>query len=333
MKGTEGLMKEAILQALRESGGYVSGQELCRQLGVSRTAVWKKIRQLQDEGYVIEAVTNKGYRIVSSPDIISQQEIKSRLETKKAGAFVICLDRIDSTNQYAKKIAEEGAAEGTLVIADEQTAGKGRSGRVWKSPPGSAVYMTLLLRPLLEPARISMVTLVMGMAVAEAVRELTSLEAGIKWPNDVVVGGKKICGILTEMSAELSRVNYIVIGTGINVNMKQFPEELAQTATSVFLETGREYPRAELIACVMKHFEAFYEEFLENGDMSRLRDRYNELLVSRERGVRVLDPKGSWSGTALGIDAFGRLLVRDEYDEIKEVYAGEVSVRGIYGYV
>ena len=326
-------MKEAILQALRSSGDYVSGQELCRQLGVSRTAVWKKIRQLQDEGYVIEAVTNKGYRIVSSPDIVTQQEIKSRLETKTAGAFVICLEQVDSTNQYAKKIAEEGAPEGTLVIADEQTAGKGRSGRVWKSPPGSSVYMTLLLRPNMELERISMVTLVMGMAVAEAVRELTSLPAGIKWPNDVVVGGKKICGILTEMSAELARINYIVIGTGINVNMKQFPEELTDTATSLFLETGREYPRAELIACVMKHFEAFYEKFQKSGDMSLLRDRYNELLVSREKGVKVLDPKGNWCGTASGIDSSGRLLVRDEKGDLREVYAGEVSVRGIYGYV
>ena len=326
-------MKSRILEALRESGGYVSGQELSERFGVSRTAVWKNIRQLQEEGYVIEAVTNKGYRIVSSPDILTSEEVSSRIDTKMAGCEVVCLESVDSTNQVVKKMAEEGAREGTLVIADRQTAGKGRSGRVWETPRGSAVAMTLLLRPPLPPERISMVTLVMGMAVAEAVRETTGLDAGLKWPNDVVIGSKKVCGILTEMSAEMTCVNYIVIGVGINVNMTSFPEEISGIATSLALESKKEWPRAPLIACVMKHFEAFYEAFLESGDLAPLKERYNRLLVNAGREVKVMDPQGSYTGTASGIDDLGRLIVTDSEGRIKEVYAGEVSVRGLYGYV
>lgn len=325
--------KDEILRILRESDGFVSGQELSERIGVSRTAVWKNIRSLGEEGYGIEAVNRKGYRLINVPDSIAPMEVGSLLTTERMGREILYFSRIDSTNQYAKKIAEEGADDGTLVIADEQTAGKGRSGRSWVTPPGAAVSFTLVLRPKLPPENISMVTLVMGLAVANALRKLYGLNAGIKWPNDVVVSGRKICGILTEMSAEIREVHYIVIGTGINVNIAHFPEEIRKTATSLSLELGRDVNRAELIAEIMKEFEHLYGLFEERGSLKDLREKYNSICVNREQDVRVLDPKGERIGRSHGINDEGILIVELEDGSILEVSSGEVSVRGIYGYV
>ncbi len=326
-------MKNEILRALRETDSYVSGQELCRKLGVSRTAVWKNIRSLQEDGYEIEAVTNRGYRLAGVPDTIAEEEVASRLQTERMGRQIRYFSRIDSTNQYAKRIAEEGAPDGTLIIADEQTAGKGRSGRTWVTPPAEAIAFTLLLRPKLSPDRISMVTLVMGLAVTNAVNSLYDVSAGIKWPNDVVIKGRKLCGILTEMSAEVRQVNYIVIGVGINANLTSFPEEIREIATSLRLELGCDINRAELIARVMTEFERLYAEFEAQGDLSAVMQEYNELCLNAGSKVRVLDPNGEYTGTSRGINSMGELLVETEDGQIQEVYAGEVSVRGIYGYV
>ena len=318
---------------LRESGDYVSGQELCRQLQVSRTAVWKTICRLREDGYEIEAAAGKGYRLKGFPDSIAAEEVTSILRTRWMGRPVYYFSEISSTNLYAKQLAEDGAGEGLLVVADSQTKGRGRLGRSWATPSGTAIAMTLMLRPRLLPERISMVTLVMGMAVAQACRDLYMIDAGIKWPNDVVVDGRKLCGILTEMSTEITAVNYIVIGTGINANIREFPPELEQTATSLLLCLGHEVNRAQLIAGVMERFEEYYEAFLEAGDLTPVRERYQELLVNRGRTVQVLQPEGDYTGTALGIDERGRLLVRREDGTVIPVYAGEVSVRGVYGYV
>ena len=326
-------MKNEILRALRETDSYVSGQELCRKLGVSRTAVWKNIRSLQEDGYEIEAVTNRGYRLAGVPDTIAEEEVASRLQTERMGRQIRYFSRIDSTNQYAKRIAEEGAPDGTLIIADEQTAGKGRSGRTWVTPPAEAIAFTLLLRPKLSPDRISMVTLVMGLAVTNAVNSLYGVSAGIKWPNDVVIKGRKLCGILTEMSAEVRQVNYIVIGVGINANLTSFPEEIREIATSLKLELGRDINRAELIARVMTEFERLYAEFEAQGDLGAVMQEYNELCLNAGSKVRVLDPNGEYTGTSRGINSMGELLVETEDGQMQEVYAGEVSVRGIYGYV
>jgi len=326
-------MREEILRILRERKEYVSGQELCETLGVSRTAVWKCIRRLEEEGYEIEAVPRSGYRLLGSPDSIAEEEVASRLTTERMGHPIRYFAQIDSTNRLAGREAAEGAPEGLLVIADEQTAGRGRRGRTWSTPAGSAVAFSLVLRPALAPESISMVTLVMGLAVAQAVEELYGLAAGIKWPNDVVINGRKLSGTLTEMSAEAEAVHYLVVGTGINANMTAFPEELRQTATSLTLELGRSVNRAELIAAVMRHFEADYDRFTAQGDLASLLPEYNRLLVSRGKEVRVLEPGHEYSGTSHGIDERGRLLVEKADGEVTRVYAGEVSVRGIYGYV
>ena len=328
-------MKAEILRLLKESDGYISGQQLCQQFQVSRTAVWKVIEQLKKEGYKIEAVRNKGYHLVESVDVLSKVEIESQLETRWAGRPVVYYDEIDSTNTRAKELGDKGefANHGTLFVADRQVAGKGRRGRAWESPSGSSISMTILLHPDMLPNKASELTLIMALAVEEGVEKVTGLKPGIKWPNDIILSGKKICGILTEMSAEIDYINYVVIGVGINVNMEVFPEEIEKVATSLKIETGDEVKRADLVAAIMESFEKFYEIFMETQDLSGVMDHYNGLLLNRNQKVRVLEPGHEYEAMALGINSLGELIVRLEDGEEREVYAGEVSVRGVYGYV
>lgn len=326
-------MKAEILSILRETEGYISGQQLCKQFQVSRTAVWKVIEQLKEEGYQIEAVRNRGYRLESAPDVMWRVEIESLLTTKWAGCDVLYFPETDSTNTRAKHFGDEGASHGTLVVAEKQTGGKGRRGRSWESPAGSSVYMSILLRPEIQPNQAPMLTLVMAQSVAEAICTVTGQRAWIKWPNDIVVNGKKVCGILTEMSTEIQWINHVVIGVGINVNTESFPEELAKTATSLYLENGKRWRRAPLIAEVMKQFERYYDLFIQAGDLSGILNEYNSLLVNQGREVRVLEPGHEYNGHAVGINETGELLIRTTDGQIRKVYAGEVSVRGIYGYV
>ncbi|MGN0132234.1 MAG: biotin--[acetyl-CoA-carboxylase] ligase [Lachnospiraceae bacterium] len=326
-------MKAEILALLREKDGYVSGQELCNRFSVSRTAVWKAINQLKESGYEIEAVPNKGYRLVGQQDVLNKNEIESRMNTKWAGRELYYYESTGSTNLDAKRLLEEGAPEGVLVVGGEQKQGRGRRGRSWQSPPGTNIYMTLGLRPEFQPDLAPMVTLLDAMAVAEAVEETCGLKTQIKWPNDVVIGGKKICGILTEMSAETGYIHYVVIGTGINVNIREFPEDIRETATSLCIEKGETVLRAPIIAKTMEHFEDYYEKFAQTMDLSLLMEKYNARLVNKDASVKVLDPQNEFEGTARGIDEKGRLLVEKKDGSMETVYAGEVSVRGVYGYV
>lgn len=325
-------MKTEILKLLRERGDYVSGQELCNKLGVSRTAVWKVINQLKEEGYGIEAVQNKGYRLKVNPDVLSASELKSRIQNKWAGKNIYYYEETGSTNTDAKRFGEEGAAHGTVVVADKQNAGKGRRGRAWQSPEGKDIYFTILLRPEFVPDKASGLTLVMALSVAQAI-ESCGLEAGIKWPNDVVLNGKKICGILTEMNVETDYIQYVVVGVGINVNLDVMPEEIKETATSILLESGKKMARAKLLQDVLERFEENYERYEKDLSLANMMEEYNGYLVNRNRQVRVLDPKGEYEGTARGINEYGELLVETGDGQTVAVYAGEVSVRGIYGYV
>ena len=320
------------LRLLRESGKNVSGQELCEHFGISRTAVWKMMNQLKEEGYEIEAVQNKGYRLLNEPDLVTKDELESRTHTKYVGQTVYYSREVDSTNTWAKRLAEEGAPNGTLTTAETQTAGKGRRGRVWKSPEGTSVSMSILLYPDLEPAKAPMLTIVMGLAVVQGVQRALGVDTKIKWPNDAVLNGKKLCGILTEMSAQIDYINYIVIGVGINVSNEIFPEEVAATATSLYLLTGVRISRAKLAAKIMAEFEKYYALYLKTQDLSGLMNEYNSHLINRGRSVRVLDPRQEYTGVAQGISQSGELLVQTE-DGTAHVSSGEVSVRGVYGYV
>lgn len=325
-------MKNEILRLLKTSDTYISGQQLCGYFKVSRTSVWKVMEQLKKEGYEIEAVRNRGYRLVSSPDVISEAEIKSLLGTEWAGRKVVYYDETDSTNNRAKDSGEKNGAHGTLFIADKQNAGKGRRGRAWESPSGKSIYMTILLRPQITPDKAPMLTLIMGLSVAEGIRKVSGAETEIKWPNDIVMNKKKVCGILTEMATEMEYVNYVVIGVGINVNQEYFSEGIKEIATSLYEETGTVYQRSELIAAVLERFEKNYEMFLETGDLSGIRKAYDSILVNRGQEVKVLEPGNEYRAVAEGINKNGELIVRLSDGRQKNIFAGEVSVRGIYGY-
>ena len=297
--------------------------------------MWKVINQLKEEGYQVEAVRNKGYRIIESPDVLTREELAVQIgdATRWAGQEIVCFTETDSTNVRARKLGENGAAHGTLVVAEQQTAGRGRRGRGWESPAGSSIYMSLLLRPEFLPNKAPMLTIVMAYSVATALREQTGLDFRIKWPNDIVLNGKKVVGILTEMSTEIEYINHVVIGVGINVNTEAFPEEICATATSIRRESGKTWRRAELIAAILRQFEVQYERFVKEEDLAYLREAYDAILVNCNREVRILGEKDGYRAVALGIDDQGELLVRKEDGTVTSVYAGEVSVRGIYGYV
>ena len=326
-------MKEEILRLLRSADGYISGQELCNRFGVSRTAVWKAINQLKEAGYEIEAQQNKGYRLKAAPDLMTEAEIKSLLHTEWVAKEVLYFDTIDSTNTKAQELAEKGYPSGTLVVADKQESGKGRRGRSWVSPSGTGIFMTLMIKPDINPNNASMLTLVAALAVAKAITSVTGEEAVIKWPNDIVVNGKKVCGILTEMNAQFDYINHIVVGIGINVHNESFPEEISHMASSLMIEAGgKRFHRAQIIAETMSYFEQYYDTFLQTQDLSALVREYDELLVNMNKAVRVLDPKEPFDGKAMGITPKGELIV-DTWESRKLVSSGEVSVRGIYGYV
>ena len=335
--------KQEVLRQLREADGYVSGQQLCEALGVSRTAVWKIINRLKEDGYPIEAVTNKGYRLLSveGRDLFNQEELERRLTTRWAGHPLIYSEETGSTNSDIFGFSDRGYPQGTLAVTSKQTTGKGRRGRTWISPPGVNIYMSILLKPDFRPETAPMLTLVMAMSVFRACKELYGDECvfGIKWPNDIVVSARgenyhKICGILTEMRMEEKEIRDIVIGIGINVNQTEFPEEISQTAGSLALALGREVSRADLTAAVWKYFEEYYERFAKAQTLKPLREEYESALVNRGRKVRVLDPSTPFEGTAMGINDLGELLVQpDDGSAVMAVGTGEVSVRGVMGYV
>lgn len=269
-------------------------------------------------------------------DVFSHSAIKDHLTTKWAGKELHYLNETDSTNMDAKRYAQAGAPHGTVIVTDMQTAGRGRKGKTWQSPAGKAIYMTILLRPDFSPDKASMLTLVMGLSVAQAVAEIPGLNPGIKWPNDIVIDQKKICGILTEMNTQAEDTRYVIVGVGINVNNnspEDFPEEIRQTATSLKIESGTSYSRAALLGRVLYYFEKNYDTFVSFLNLSGLMEDYHKYLLNKDAEVKVLDPKGTYTGIARGINAAGELLVEKENGEVVSVYAGEVSVRGVYGYV
>ena len=325
-------MKEKILALLKSSSDYVSGQDICNRLGVSRTAVWKNINALKLEGYEIDSVNNKGYRLISEPDIINEMRIREYMNTKWMGKNIIYLPVTDSTNTQAKRLGEEGAEHGTLVVTQCQTAGRGRRGRSWESPEGN-IYFTFILRPDVEVSRASMITLVSALALAKAIEKVTGLNTQIKWPNDVVANGKKLCGILTESSTDLEYINYVVVGIGINVNQASFPDELTDKASSLLLELGHGVDRGAVLGEFLNRFEAYYEIFIETEDMSGLIDTYNELLVNCDREVKIIEKDRERILKAIGIDENGGLIVENPEGVRESIISGEVSVRGLYGYV
>lgn len=273
----------------------------------------------------------ESYEEIVTGSIYNETTIADQIHTKWAGKTVHFARKTDSTNLWIKRLAKEGAPEGTLALAEFQSAGRGRLGRSWEVPEGTSVMMSILLRPKFEPQYAPMLTLVMGMAVAKAVKKF-GFDVSIKWPNDVVVSHKKICGILTEMGVRDGKIDYAVIGVGINVNIREFPEEMADKATSLYLESGREFERSQIPGLVMEAFEEYYEKFAATCDLSGLKEEYESILANYNQPVRVL-AKEPYEGVARGITDGGELLVEKTDGTIVAVSAGEVSVRGLYSYV
>ena len=320
-------MRSSILELLRNAGGnYVSGEEIAVQLGVSRTAVWKHIQELRQAGYDIVSHSRSGYSLRQAPDLLLPGEIRNGLETTLIGQDIRYFEDVSSTNTVAKALAADGAVEGTIVVSEAQGAGRGRLSRGWFSPARKGIWFSLILRPDFLPQDAPKCTLLAAVAVVRAIRQF-SLSVGIKWPNDILFEGRKLVGILTEMSAEMERVNYIVIGTGINVNMDtaDFPPEVAEIATSLSIMKGEHLPRVKLLQAVLTAMEELYLDVLQNGFVSVL-DEWRQYSVTLGQEVRVLGIHESFVGKAVDIDEDGALLVDTEHGR-RRVLAGDVSIR------
>lgn len=322
-------MQKKILDILLNADDFISGQEISEKLGVSRQAVWKSINALKEKGYEIQSVTNRGYRLVSSPDYLNESSLKSHLKNKIIGKNLIVLDSVNSTNDYLKKLGNEGCENGTVVAAREQTKGKGRLGRTWQTKKDDGIAFSVLLRPSVAPSEVSAITPLAGLAVCKAIREYTKLDCVIKWPNDIIVGRKKLVGILTEMSAEFDAVEYVITGIGINVDHTSFPEEIAFKATSLLLETGRHIDKNEFLACVLEHLE---NEFVKNNlELTPTAlSEYTDLCATVGRSVTFQRGTRRISGMAVGVSEHGELKVMMSDGTISLVNSGEVTVQGIY---
>lgn len=318
-----------ILELLRRQEGFLSGEDIGRELSITRAAVWKGIKKLREEGYEIEAVTNRGYRLTNPETMYNKRELEQGLKTKTMGQTIYFYEETDTTNNRARELALEGAPEGTLVVAEKQTAGRGRRGKVWESPLGTGIWMSLVLRPQIMPAEASVLTLLCGLATAEAIEVETGLSAGIKWPNDILINGKKAVGILTEMDCEMSEVHFVIPGIGINVNTASFPPEIAEIATSLYLECGKTVSRRRLVHRVLERLEEHYETFLWTGSFAAMLEDYRKHCITLGKEVHVLG-REPFFAEALDITPEGELLVR-RADNGKEevVFSGEVSIRGV----
>ncbi|TJY44317.1 biotin--[acetyl-CoA-carboxylase] ligase [Cohnella pontilimi] len=319
------MTKETLLSLLEAgSGEYVSGEEISRKLNVSRTAVWKQIRRLESEGYTIEAVPRLGYRLTGRPERLSLTDLLPKLTTRTFGRNLKLMDEVTSTQDELRKLAEEGAPEGTLVIAELQTKGRGRMGRSWHSPSGKGIWMSLLLRPQVPLQLTPQLTLLAAVALCRAIGRVVPLEIGIKWPNDLLVDGRKISGILLESAAEDERLRYIVVGTGISANLDEedYPEELRDKAVSLKIASGRPVDRAELIAAILQEFEQLYTLYQESG-FAPIRALWEAHAITLHKPAVMNTPQGPVEGVPFGLDDSGGLLVRMADDSIRTVLSGE----------
>lgn len=322
-------MRNEILDYFRKAdGNFVSGQQISKDLHVSRTAIWKHINVLKERGYIFESSTRKGYRLIYAPNLLTPLEIDSALHTETFGRHVVYLESTQSTNEEAKKIAREGAEEGTIVVAEEQITGHGRLARGFYSPFAKGIWFSLILRPKFFPMEASKCTLLAAVGVCRGIRRMGLADAGIKWPNDILVHGKKLVGILTLMSASMEKIDYIIMGIGINTGIKknEFPEDFREGATS-FLNEGINVSRKDLLAAVLGELEKEYSIAQDEG-FDKVLDDWRALSVTLGQEVRVIFGDDSYTGKAVDIDRDGCLLVNTG-SEVKRVIAGDVSIRPV----
>jgi len=326
-----GVLQEDVLRMLRQAGEPLSGEKMSRELGVSRAAVWKAVSALRESGYRVEAHSAKGYRLLESPDLLSPGELEDAART--VGRQVLCLSSVDSTNNVCRHKAVEGAPDGLAVLAGEQTSGRGRRGRSFQSLPGKGLYLSVLLRPKAELAQVSQLTAWTAVALCAALKRTAGVEGEIKWPNDVLLEGKKLCGILTELGleAETGALEYVVVGIGVNVGQDEadFGPELAGIATSLRLH-GIQLRRADLAQAVLEELDRMYADFPQ--ERAAYLEEYRRRCVTVGRQVRILRGEEETPAEAIGVEEDFSLLVRLPDGRRERVTSGEVSVRGLLGY-
>ncbi|OFX24494.1 MAG: biotin--[acetyl-CoA-carboxylase] ligase [Anaeromyxobacter sp. RBG_16_69_14] len=318
--------EELVLGFLAEAGDeFVSGEAISDKLGLSRAAVWKHVDALRAQGYRIDAVPARGYRLMEIPDRLGELELRPLLNTHDLGQVLHWFEEVGSTNDIAKRLADDGAAHGEVVVAEAQTAGRGRRGRVWASPTGRNLTFSIILRPDLPPSRASELTLVASVALCQAVRQ-AGVPAGIKWPNDLLVHGRKLAGILTELAADPDRVQWVVLGIGVNVNVRaeEFPAELRDIATSLAMERGEPVPRALFAAAVLSSLEEWLDRHAEDG-FPPVREAWRAMSITLGREVRVRASDRDLEGVAEDVDEAGALLVRTPAG-LERVLAGDVEL-------
>jgi len=315
-------MKSKILEILEKKGNYVSGEEISKDIGISRAAVWKHIKKLRELGYEIDSKTNEGYKLIKSPEKQIEFELERMLDTKIIGKKILFFEEVDSTNNKAKQIALE-ENEGTVVISEMQTSGRGRRGREWYSPKGG-IYVSFILKPNVSPEKASQLTLVSSLALVETLNSMNcNLNATIKWPNDVLILGKKISGILTELSADMENINYIVVGVGINLNTEK--EILPENGTSLKIEMKEEASIKLFLKSFLEHYDSTYQEYL-NGKIDLIIERWKNNSDTLGKNVKIIGINETFEGLAKDIDENGALILKTKEKEIK-VYSGDVSLR------
>lgn len=323
-------MRKTIVEMLKSAGeNFISGESIAGELGITRTAVWKHIQKLRENGYRILSRERHGYKLENAPDLLLPSEIQVGLDTEIIGKAMEYFPTLESTNRTAKALAYHGAADGTIVVAEEQTGGKGRLERNFYSPRCKGIWFSVILRPKFLPHDAPKCTLMAAVAVAEAMKRF-NLRAGIKWPNDIMHDGRKLVGILTEITGEMGKITYIVIGIGINVNMSRddFPEELRDVAASLSEMNGEELSRVEIFRAVLEEFDKLYREVSESG-FDAVIERWHKYNVTLGKIVNVIsagDGGETFTGKAIDLDKDGALLVETPQG-LRTVYAGDVSIR------
>jgi BirA family biotin operon repressor/biotin-[acetyl-CoA-carboxylase] ligase len=316
-----------VLELLKAGGEYLSGERIGRSIGISRSAVWKHVRELKKAGYGIVSSPKKGYGLRAVANVPSAAEVAPRLKTRRLGRHTEFHDAVDSTNRAVGDLARLGADEGAMVVADAQSAGRGRLGRRWESPAGENLYFSVLLTPDVEPARVPQLALVAAVAVHAALAECCpGLAAQIKWPNDILVGGRKVAGILCEASLEADRVHRVILGVGINVNGTRVPEGLSATATTLRIAGGRELSRPALLAAALNHLEARYDDWLRDGNLSGVLADFERHSALDGRPVAAENRAGVVRGTARGITPTGELVIETPGGELLHLLAGDVHL-------
>jgi BirA family transcriptional regulator, biotin operon repressor / biotin---[acetyl-CoA-carboxylase] ligase len=318
-----------MIEAFTNAGGeFLSGQALADILGCSRTAIWKHIEELRKEGFELEAIRKKGYRIINTPKNITENELRLGLKTKTFGKTIHYLESTESTQKVAHQLAQEGCPEGTLVIAEEQTNGRGRLARNWHSPKYSGVWMSLVLRPKLPPQKAPQFTLIAAVAVAQAIEDVCNISPDIKWPNDILINGKKITGILTELQADSDKINAIIMGIGMNVNqsVSDFPKELQDIATSLSIESETQISRSLLVQKTLENLEKYYHLYLDKG-FSPLKLLWESYAVTLGKVIVARTLTGSITGKAVGITNEGVLRIQEQNGIIHEIYSADIEVK------